>query len=887
MDSAWIPMSIKLSSEALDLREWKEVRNSTEVRSQKGSIAHGYLKIINTCNKPVEMVIDLGWVDDCKLKIYRDTCIQEGRLGHFISRAERLTSDHSGFLHSPSVFNVSLEANERIEIVLCSKKITPFVHIAPRVTNYDLWQIERSEFLRTRNLFQGIFFGFLLVIICYNLFLFLNTRQLPHLHYALYAFSLFISLLPPLEMVYDSFLEPYPFLIRHIEIAGDFGFVLFYLLFMKSFLSMKSNYPGLNKIVTLNIWWLAGALIVCQIWFAITRVHYPTQWLYQFSSVLSIVAFLYIYYKLSFAKDILARYILTGSLLALLGAAFVLYNVIFTDEYPIYSHYVMQAGHMGELIIFLLGLSIRSKLQLQEAFKVSELSQYQRRFFTNISHEFRTPLTLIREPIERLLESPASRDQKKQFEYIKSNTQRLENLINQILKLAELESKDNKLMVDRGDFEAIITRVISDLSLRAQKKEVDVHLITRVGHEPMYFNTEACYTIIFNLIDNALKFVDKKGLIEIRMREESPYVLIEVLNTGKGIEAEHMDQIFNRYYYNQDNSGDLQSSSGIGLNLVRELVKWHKGEVSVSSEPGLNTVFSVKIPTELGFYEREQVDHRMNSMNKYITRETNDKFLLNYNTPTIINKAGSSITCMIVEDNPEMNRFLVDLFQEEYNVISCKNGEEAWNIIQTEEPELIIADYMMPVLNGIELCRKLKGNVATNHIPIIILTAKADHNTKIESLECEADSFVSKPFDQKELLLKVRNILAERKRIRAYLRNTDILTIHSEELPAIDEVFLKNVKKAIEENLSKENFGVEELAAILNLSRSQLHRKLTNIMGQSPNHLLRVARLETAHKLLKNKSATVAEVAYKTGFNTPNYFSKCFKEYFGFPPSEL
>ncbi|MEP3390500.1 MAG: 7TM diverse intracellular signaling domain-containing protein [Reichenbachiella sp.] len=884
LSTGWQLLPIKFSDTVVTDQDWETI---PYLAHDKRSIDHsvkGYIQFNNPNHNHLHVVIDLGWVDGATLTITkRDTTIL-AKLGHFIARSERIQPQNNRFLPSPGVFDLVVDAHETVTITIDSKVIGTFVNIDPRITSFQNWQFERSNMLATRNLWQGVFFGFLLITFLYNLFSFINSRETPHIHYALYVFCLFVTLLPPMEMIYDTFLETVPYLMKHIEMLCNYGFVLFYLLFMRSFLNMKANYPLLNKVIMLNVWLLIILMVVSQITFLVTGLHYLSQWMFQFSCVFSVAVFFYTYVILLYSKDTLARFILIGSIIAIIGACIVLAMLIFSDGFPSNTYYIMQVGYMAELTIFLIGLGVRSKMQLKEAFKASELSEYQSRFFTNISHEFRTPLTLIKGPLSKLLDSDISVEQASDLKYISSNANRLELLINQILELSELENNSRPLNVSKSNIVTFLKSILYSFEYAASKRNIAIGIESDFNDLELYYNGEAVQTIFSNLIFNAIKFTNSGGQINVIVRtNQKDKVLISVVNTGYGISKGKLHEIFNRYYYDQERVSDFQMSSGIGLNLVKELVRWHHGEIMVESNEGVETNFTVSLPLNKSSYSAHEItfaDTPVNIDNSQLITTENI-------TPYPDENSKNKEIIVIAEDNRELNSFLTDLLCKQYKVISTLDGMDAWNKISVELPDLIVSDIMMPKLDGIELCKKTKTNLLTSHIPFIILTAKADQKSKIIGYTHSADDYLTKPFEKEELLVRIRNLIDSRKKLRAHFRNEMIVQPKEIAVSSMDERFLRNITSAIEENIANEAFGVETLAEIVHMSRSQLHRKLSALIGQAPNQIIRKVRLNRALKLLQNHTGTISEIAFMTGFSSPNYFSKCFHEHFGYPPKEV
>jgi DNA-binding response OmpR family regulator/anti-sigma regulatory factor (Ser/Thr protein kinase) len=383
-----------------------------------------------------------------------------------------------------------------------------------------------------------------------------------------------------------------------------------------------------------------------------------------------------------------------------------------------------------------------------------------------------------------------------------------------------------------------------------------------------YFDKDALEKILFNLLSNAIKFTAQQGKVEVTIQQSKNNILqIIVADTGIGIAAKDLKHVFKRFYKSEENN---KQGTGIGLSLVKDLIALHGGSIQVKSEKNKGTVFTIEIPFETNPYIIEHIE---------ISDEINSE-----NTPTIL----------IVEDNAEMIEYISSILKNEnYNITKANNGVEAFKKAQEYIPDVVVTDVMMPDMDGNELTAKLKSTLATNHIPVIMLTAKSSLNSKFEGLEKGADIFLTKPFAAKELLLQIKNLLATQERLHEAYQRTAVVEPSEEAIASRSSVLDTNdkfVQQVIEQvllRLNDENFSIEELAEKIFLSRTQLHRKLKAITGLSASQLMRTVRLEKAMELLQANAANVTEAAYQTGFSSQSYFTKCFSEHFGFAPSEV
>lgn len=523
------------------------------------------------------------------------------------------------------------------------------------------------------------------------------------------------------------------------------------------------------------------------------------------------------------------------------------------------------------------------ELQRREVETIKETEQFKSRFLTNISHEFRTPLTLINGHIEVLKENGRKEDFS-HFEEIEQNGKRLLTLINQLLDLSKMESGEYKLHYKRGDVLNETNMLVQSFHSYAEQHNISLQVNqtedvkVSLAETPFIYSSEALTVIITNLLSNAIKYTPSGGSVTVEIDVKDKQLLISVIDTGKGIEAEDIPKIFDRFYQVDDPGKRAYAGFGIGLALVKELAVLHGGDITVESPTDGGCIFTfwiesagaenstnpVLMEQNLAFPVKEegQLEHQ----------ELQDTEL-----PLLL----------IVEDQPELRHFIVQNLGKEYRYVEASNGKEGIKLAEELVPDLIISDVMMPDTNGFQLCEILKNNLATSHIPIIVLTARAEQQDIVQGLETGADDYLAKPFSLKELKLRVRNML----KFKALLREKfSGHSIPSEkivpELNKKDRKFIDDLELAVQQNFSNVQFGVNNLAETVFLSVSQLSRKLKMITGKTPADFIRGLRFERAMQLLKD-GASVAETSWAVGFEDPVYFSKVFKKHFGFPPSSV
>lgn len=517
----------------------------------------------------------------------------------------------------------------------------------------------------------------------------------------------------------------------------------------------------------------------------------------------------------------------------------------------------------------------------KEAERLAELDQLKTNFFANISHEFRTPLTLILPPIEQL---KTKNPKDEIFQIIHRNANRLLELINQLLDLSKLEAGQLKTEVQEVNLSTYFRTLTSSFNSLAESKEITFRFSQ--NREEIYgmIDKDKVEKIATNLISNALKFTEKGKKVEVDIvySPEDKGIFIRVHDEGIGISKDKLEKIFNRFYQIDDSKNRRYEGTGIGLALVKELVDVLKGQIKVTSEDGIGTTFSVDFP----------VEYVADRLNEEVTLPAEIPMaappLPALTLPSVARPAPNPENILlIVDDNADIRYYIRSIFENEYQIIEAANGKEG--VLKATEtiPNLIISDLMMPEMDGFEFCKVLKSDEKTSHIPIIMLTAKANIESRIEGFELGADDYLIKPFNPAEIQVRVRNLVQKLEKLRAYFTGRPGEPKPTElKVSSKEEVFLVKVKEVMEKRLSESAFGAEEFAKEINMSQSQFLRKLKALTNQTINVYIREYRLQRAAELLSNKSATVSETAFKVGFESLSYFSKVFQEKYGKLPSD-
>lgn len=515
--------------------------------------------------------------------------------------------------------------------------------------------------------------------------------------------------------------------------------------------------------------------------------------------------------------------------------------------------------------------------------KLRELDQVKSTFFTNISHEFRTPLTLISGPVQNLLShQKLSTAERSNLEMIHRNADRLTDLVDQLLDISKLESGSLKLRVSKGKLMTFIGTLMDGFTFLANQKQIRFTKNISSANAETWFDHDIMEKILVNLLSNALKYTPEKGSVNVDAFVKEEHLNFSIKNTGPGFSKEEMNNVFNRFYQ----TNETRQGVGIGLALVKELVNLHKGTVTVTSIPDKWTSFVVMLPVNKATYTEKEI-----AVKKQERLAKNKTFLSSFISGTEINKSldekEDKPLLLIVDDNSDVRTYISGLFADSYTVFLAENGAIGIELALKNIPDLIISDIMMPVTDGITLCNTLKTDERTSHIPIILLTAKTGQEHELTGIKTGADDYITKPFKEELLLLKVKNIIATRIKLQERYRQEIILTPKNITVNSTDQQFLEKVKDVLDARLVEPTFGVDNLSDAVGMSRMQLHRKLKALTGLAASEFIRTQRLKLASQMLKESKINISQVGYSVGFNNHAYFSKCFKELYHLTPTEF
>ncbi|MDJ1502029.1 tetratricopeptide repeat protein [Xanthocytophaga agilis] len=542
-------------------------------------------------------------------------------------------------------------------------------------------------------------------------------------------------------------------------------------------------------------------------------------------------------------------------------------------------------------------LSQQSRQLAEQTTKLKELDQVKSTFFANISHEFRTPLTLILGNLQDKLEAGKGAGHPETLSFgsgevtsMHRNAGRLLELINQLLDLSKLESGKMHLQPQAGNLSQFFRLLTASFSSLAESREIAFKLDLPAKELYYAFDSDKLHKIFANLLSNAFKFTPNNGEVSLRaevlpsVTDALPRLKITVQDSGSGISVEQLNSVFERFYQGSQHYSD-QQGTGIGLALVKELVQLHGGQVYVASDALQGTRFVIELPlAPCSTTDIEPIPSIATTTTSYEQIADNASVESTDDIDTVAGNEQPLI--LIVEDNDDLRAYIRKHLEGPYRILESSNGKEGFDTALAQIPDLVITDLMMPEMSGTELCERLKTDERTNHISVIMLTALATQESKLQGLQTGADDYLTKPFDARELRLRVGNLLESRRKLRERFSKQIRIAPSDIAVSSVDEKLLERILKVVEENMSNTEFGSEEFAREAGLSRMQLHRKLTALTGQSTSEFLRSMRLKRAAQLLDARAGNVSDVAYQVGFDNLPYFSKCFREQFDCTPSE-
>ena len=531
--------------------------------------------------------------------------------------------------------------------------------------------------------------------------------------------------------------------------------------------------------------------------------------------------------------------------------------------------------------------------------QILELNKMKLQFFANMSHELRTPLSLILSPLEEIISlSTLQKGLRNKLLMIYKNACRLFKIVNELLDFNKAEDNKLNIIVQPGNIVKFLHEVYSFYSDEALKRRIEYKFVSSSDKISAWFDADKLEKIFLNLLSNAFKFTPDEGKIILKIekppqsdkakkhlqKQTNELVKISIIDNGKGIPQKYIDKVFDRFFQVPEKDSAYRASTGIGLTLTKTLVELHHGKISVTSEEFKETCFTVVLPLGNSFFKKEEI------LPEIINKRSGSSKLPSLNNSEdfkIRNPQKNAPVILIVEDNFELQQYMVSRFSGTYKVLEARDAESGLKLAVEYIPDLVISDIIMPNMSGIELCKNIKENILTSHIPVVLLTAKVTLEDKIKGVQTGADAYITKPFNFHYLEATINNLIKTRHRLFQRFSQEAYMLPRELSKNKLDQNFLENIIGYIEDNITNENLSVENLASHLLMSRGHTWRKIKSLTGQSANRFIRIIRLKKAIKLMEEGELNISEITFKVGFTSPPYFTKCFKEEYGKTPSEF
>lgn len=753
-------------------------------------------------------------------------------------------------------------------------------------------QVEEKERRTSAKIGYSILCGLLLSFAIYPISLYFFVAKRYYLFYSIYIIFSFILFVFSIEKYGNTdFLFSYtPYILKHFETLVNVIALIFYFLFIHDFLELRQNAPLLGKAIhvyLIFVFLVVPIDLIAKFIFGEYTIGYQAL---PFSFTPAILFFILLTIQALKMKKLEANLVVFGIFMYLIGSGVSLLQLsgrIPAESMFFENHMSMYLiGTLGELVFFSLALSVKhneitnaaitANMQLAH---LQELETAKNKLYTNITHEFRTPITNIL-GISELIEKAPKQELTKRLSRIQDNGRRLLRLVNQLLDIARLESGQMHLNLIQTDIVHFLSYVVEHFQITAQKKKLQLVFHSDVKELVLDIDPEKVQQVISNLLSNAIKFTPENGKIKMSLAiQNENHLHLTIADNGIGIPEQDLGHIFDRFYQVNEHSGHYVEGSGIGLAMIKELVELMGGNIKATSELGAGTAFSITlpithhaplktIPVELEIMEEEVHPSDQKAATASDLSSTHESIIL------------------IVEDNPDVIYYLKSLFADKYQIIAARNGKEGIAKALKHIPDIILSDVMMPKLNGFELCKKLKNDRRTSHIPIILITAKATQQDKQEGLEAGADAYLHKPFDKEELRARIENLIASRQRLIEQFKSNDLLSEYWQNKSQQEKEFLNQLHQTIKAHIS-EKIKVNKLCKALGISRTQLYRKVKALTGQSIGDFIRRVRLQHAKLLLQNTHDPIGQISAQVGFEDASYFSRIFYEEFGIKPSDI
>lgn len=751
--------------------------------------------------------------------------------------------------------------------------------------------------LQRKKQINALFIGFCLMMLIYTVILYIYSRDKTYLFYALYLISIGIYVDYVNGNLHDLLIPAwipdhpqYSYLVKLIV----YGALIGYMGFFRSFLDLKQLLPRWDRFFQW-LCWAAFPVLLLDLYLMLTSnfsylIADQVTLTYALIFVGAGSLFTVSLYR---SRDRKGRFVVFGLIFMGLGILATAIDRMRTVDYTVLY---FEIGGTIELVIFSVGLAYRrqmirreqqraqfelEKSQLiqqqehQEMKQQKELNDLKTELYTNITHELRTPLTVIMGMTEQISDHP------KEKELIKRNSRRLLRLVNQVMDLSQLEAGRMRLNEKQADIIPFLRYLCESFHSNAKAKQIQLVFGTNLPSLMMDFDDEKIQQIVYNLLSNALKFTPDGGVIQLNVHRETKgrkaRLVLEVKDTGKGIPTDDLPHIFDRFYQSSLYHHQQYGGSGIGLALTKQLIELMGGHIEVESTLEKGTTFLIHLPIHQKAAVRESsLSANLETWNEPSTAP-HQQVAPNSELPQLL----------IIEDNTDVITYIQDCLRGQFQISMATNGRQGTTLAYEIIPDLVICDVMMPEKNGYEVCEELKRDTRTSHIPIILLTARADQQGRLAGLKRGADAYLTKPFNKEELLVRINQLIALREKLQQYFLRAGLLSqINSQDSEDPDAVFLQKLQQTVFAQIDNSMLSVNDLSAAVQLGHTQLYRKIKAITGLTPIQFIKKIRLEQATRLLQDRQHSIAEIAYRVGFNDPNYFSRAFQQHFGYPPSE-
>ncbi|GAB5550557.1 MAG: hypothetical protein Sapg2KO_01480 [Saprospiraceae bacterium] len=849
------------------------------------------IKLKNQLAGHQNWVLDCSYVNDSILAyIIRESgSIDTLKLGRLVKPGE--TNNGSTYLqklYTPK-HPIYLNLPQGEDVVVYLKFYTHFferIYLNPRLQSPE--KVTRHLLDLSKQYAKGFFYsGMVWMFLFYNFLIYIFYRARSNLYLALFALC-FVSPGEYIVMTWmtKTWFPDFPYLI-YVELAFLIPLIyVFIAFFIRAYLDTKNRFPRVDlymKILAMiGFSYLTFSILLI---FIEGGIQHAGIRILTDSVVLILAAIIFILMTIRIykVKQTNVRFLILGCSFLLLCQLFAMTlsmlnssNWIAAIQQLIYPISMADIGVLGLIAILTLGIGQQSRETFKEKELLEQKDHLKSRFYANISHEFRTPLTLILGPMQTLLDKTKDDKDRQMLEIMQRNAKRQMQLVNSLLSLSKLETGKMPFHPKAIEVVQFLKGILFSHETLAKQKSIHLNFQSQFDQLVLEIDPEKIEVIFYNLLSNAFRYTQAGDQIEILLKVINKQLQISVSDTGLGIAPQNLPKVFDRFFYTSEVRNE-EENNGIGLALSLEFAKLHQGDIQVTSTLGEGSIFTVCLPMRKTNLSPIQITPKATSL------IAEPKPVVHKKSEVVI-PADQPTCLLLVEDNADVRQFIRKILEPYYEVVEAENGKKGLAAAIELDPKLIISDVMMPEMDGYELCQLLKSDLRTSHIPVILLTAKAAQAEKLEGLETGADDYLVKPFDTKELLVRIQNLLKLRQNLRQRFASSILLKPAEIKTNSLDKAFLEKAMAVLEDNMTNEDFNIEALATSMQTSKSTLNRKLRALLDQSANDFIRSVRLQRAADLLKQQAGTVSEIAFQTGFRSTAYFVKSFKDHFGVTP---